>query len=174
MIVKEKIKRASLWLVTATFVISLVAVGLHSCNKEDSKRSLGITFTNESISLDYLSQYMSQIYFNVHHEQQFFDSCKVVEQFNGYTIVVGMGTNKEDKPIKFAAIADKNGEVILLRDTPPSTCICERTCTSGCNPYYIGNGHGWDCTGCEPSQSTATECIKTETPNQPHPGGGNQ
>lgn len=168
------VKRASLWLPIAIFTASFTTIELHSCKKADERISLHVYFAGKSTSLGLLPQQMTQLYYNIYQEQQIFDSCKVVQQINGFTIVVAMGTTNDGKTIKFAIIADKEEGFLSLRDKPYSSCACIGTCDTGCEPYYLGAGLGWECTKCEPSQLPDTECIKTETPNQPHPGGGNQ
>lgn len=171
---KEKeFMRVNLWLVATMLAISLSLIGLISCKKTDESNSLRIMFAGKTTSLELLPQQMSQIYYNVHQKQQFFDSCKVVEQLNGYTIIVAIGTNNDGETIKFATIADKDGEVLLLRDNPSTTCTCEGNCNDACNPYYIGPTYEWECTQCDPNQLPPPKCTKTVSASQPI-GGGNQ
>ncbi len=160
-----------MWLVTTMLAVSLSFIGLNSCKKTDGSNSLRIMFAGKTTSLELLPQQMSQIYYNVHKELQSFDSCMIVEQLNGFTIVVAIGTNKEGESIKFATIADKKGDILSLRDTPASTCTCEGTCQRGCNPHYLGSGYKWECTKCTYSQVPNPTCIKTVTVSQPFPGG---
>ena len=171
---KENIKRVSLWLVTATLAVSVAVLGLHACKKTDENKSLRISVSGQETALELMPQKMSEIYYNVYRERQLFDSCKVVEQLNGFTIIVAMGTNKDGESIKFATIVEKDGEGLSLRDTPPSTCVCEGTCTRGCDPHYLGTGYEWECTSCQYSQFPYPTCIKTVSATDPNPGGGNQ
>lgn len=153
------------------FAVSLAAIEIHSCKKTDENKSLHVFFAGNSSSLELLPQQMSQLYYNIYHEQQIFDSCKVVQQFNGFTIVVAMGTTHDGNTIKFATLTDKEEDIISLRDKPSSYCTCTGTCDDGCEPYYLDTNE-WECTKCEPIQLPENECVKTVTPNQPHPGGG--
>lgn len=167
---KTDIKRASLWLVTATLAVSMAVLAMNACKKTDENKSLRISVSGKMVPLEMMPQKMSDLYFNTYHERQWFDSCKIVEQDNGYTIIVAVGTNKDGESIKFATLADKEGDILSLRDTPHSTCTCEGTCNKGCEPKYLGVGYAWDCTSCEYSQLPRPTCVKTITASQPNPG----
>ena len=138
----EKVKRTSLWLPIAIFTALLTTIELHSCKKADESTSLHTFFAGKSTSLNLLHQQMTQLYYNIYQEQQIFDSCRVVRQINGFTIVVAMGTTIDGKTIKFAIIADKEEGLLSLRDKPHSSCTCIGTCDTGCEPYFLGTGQG--------------------------------
>lgn len=166
---KENIKRVSLWLVTATLAVSVAVLGLHACKKTDENKSLRISVSGQETALELMPQKMSEIYYNVHHERQFFDSCKIIEQDNGLTLLVAYGTDKENQNVKFAVLTNKEGEKISVRSTPETTCTCKGTCQSGCDPERLSTGE-WICTDCEPWLNSLPNCYKTVTAINPGTG----
>lgn len=162
-------KRACLWLLTATLVGLISAIGVYSCNKADEKRSVHISVSGKMTNLELMTQQMSQIYYNVHHEKQEFDSCKVVEQDNGYINLVAFGTTADGETVKFAIPADKKGDTLLVKSTPVITCTCRGNCLSGCDPLQLDSGE-YICTDCEDlPESTLPICTKSVSVTYPEP-----
>ena len=166
---KEKTKRVSLWLVTATLAVSMAVLGLHACKKTDENKSLRISVSGQETPIELMPQKMSEIYYNVHHERQLFDSCKVIEQDNGYTILVAYGTDEENQNVKFAVLVNKVGDKLSVRTTPGTTCTCTGTCQSGCNPEPLETGE-WICTDCEPWPHSLPNCYKKVIATNPGTG----
>ncbi len=143
-------------------VVVLFSIML-SCNKthqeEQTKR---IIMSGNSYSLSSMNEKMSEIYANMRQERMDFDSCAVVEQENGYTIVVAYG-KRDTMNVSFAVLAEKNGNDIYVRDTPTSSCTCEGNCQKGCDPEYLGEGNKWMCTQCEFTHEVEPVCIRSVT-----------
>lgn len=149
-----------------TFIIicSLIAVSLFSCERKSNAIEKQLSVSGKMCSLELIPQTMSNIYYNLNGKNIDFDSCAVIEQANGYTIVVAYA-KQDSLNIKFAVLAEKDGENINIRDTPPSTCTCTGNCQKGCDPEYLGTGYEWICTKCEYSQVPEPYCRKSVTAN---------
>ena len=157
-------------MVTATLAVSMAVLAMNACKKTDENKSLRISVSGKMVPLEMMPQKMSDLYFNTYHERQWFDSCKIVEQDNGYTILVAYGTNEEGQHVKFAILTDKEDNRISIKGTPQTTCTCKGTCQSGCQPEYLATGN-WICTDCEPWPYSLPNCIKAVSAINP---GSNQ
>lgn len=160
----KKIFKAST-LLSLALIIAFV-----SCTKKNETKTYKIQ--GKEVVEELLPKTMSELYLKVNKTHIVFDTCEVVKQENGYTIVVAKAQNGEEH-IHFATLVDGpdgNGE--KTGDDPITTCTCTSNCNAGCTPEYHEK-LGWICTDCTYVQGDLIPtCVKTVTTTVP--SGGNQ
>jgi len=153
-------------------LLLIVAVAFTSCIKKEEVKTYKIR--GKKVVEEQLLKTMSDMYSQQNKVQFVFDTCEVIKQNNGYTIVVAK-TQKGDEHIHFAVLVDgqvENG--VKSGEEPGTTCTCTSNCNTGCTPYY-SEKLGWICTDCGYVQGgVIPSCVKTVTATMPLPDPGNQ
>ncbi len=157
---------------TIALLFIAIAIISTSCTKKEEVKNYMIC--GKKVAEEQLLKTMSDLYSQQNKVKFVFDTCEVIHQDNGYTIVVAKAQNG-DEHIHFAVLVDgqvnggeKSGE------EPQVTCTCTSNCNTGCVPKY-SDKLGWICTECEYTQGgVIPSCVKTVSASMPLPGPGNQ
>lgn len=120
-----------------------------------------IDFGGVLVAWDNAPAYMSDLYNGLHGTDMVFDSCKIVNQDNGYKIIIAKGMDM-DTIVRFAYILEYKDGFQTRDNNVTTTCECRGICASGCDPEYLGNNK-WLCSECQPLPNTLTQCIKVVT-----------
>ena len=147
-------------------MVAGTAFVLGSCGKEkangNAEKAVANTLPNQG---ETLLEKMTRIYENLYGETVAFHSAEIVEQDNGYTVVIAKA-QIGDNFLKIGIPAEISDDgTVTLSDSPETMCEC-LGCEYGCEPYQLGNSV-WDCTKCGNSHD---DCDKTII--GPTPGGG--
>ncbi|MCQ2283595.1 MAG: hypothetical protein MJZ57_01695 [Bacteroidales bacterium] len=125
-----------------------------------------INFWGEIVAWEDVPSYMADLYNGSRGTDLAFDSCKIVNQDNGYKIIIAKGMDL-DTIVRFACVLEFKDGFQTREGKITTTCECRGTCASGCDPEYLG-GSRWICTGCEYDQGQVeSTCIKSVTAKAP-------
>lgn len=89
-----------------------------------------------------------------------FTHYRLVDQENGFVIVVAINARNPNRIIKYGVPAQiRFGGFVDIDSNPITTCSTIGGCQDGCWPYYNGEYY-WTVTDCEDAVSLFPNCIK--------------
>ena len=143
---KESFKKV-LAAVVMLGMVAGTAFVLGSCGKEktngNAEEAVANTLPNQG---ETLLEKMTRIYINIYGDTVAFTSVEIVEQDNGYTVVIAQA-QRGDHFLNFGVLAetDDDGNV-TVSDTPETDTRCETVDCHDCKPRYEENV--FRCFGC--------------------------